>query len=106
MEEMNKEGENKKDSGGAPWWQPALLMFARFSVWIVAPVIIGAVLGKWLDKRYGTEPWLFLAAIGAAFIISTIGLVKNVTEEFRKIDKNNRINEDRKGRNIKNEIKK
>ena len=90
MEEINKEGENKKDFGGAPWWQPAVMMFARFSGWIVAPVIIGAVIGIWLDKKFNTDPWLFLVCVGAAFIVSMIGLVKNATEEYRKIDQDNK----------------
>ncbi|MBI4811842.1 AtpZ/AtpI family protein [Candidatus Falkowbacteria bacterium] len=70
------------------WWQPALLMFARLSGWIIAPVLIGTFLGRWLDKKHETGPWLFLASVGAAFIISIIGLVKNVAEEYGKIDKN------------------
>lgn len=69
-----------------PWLQPALAMFARLSGWILAPLIIGLIIGKWLDRRYGTAPWLFLSATLAAFIISMIGLVKNAAEEFKKID--------------------
>lgn len=83
----NKDSEQKKNSA---WWQPSLILFAKFSGWIAAPVIIAAFLGRWLDKKYGTEPLLFLATVGFAFLISMFGLVKTVKEEYNKIEKENK----------------
>ena len=68
------------------WWQPAILMFFRLSVWIAVPIIIALFVGKWLDEKYHSEPWLFLLSIGAAFIISMAGLVKNTLNEYKKIE--------------------
>ena len=65
-------------------------MFAKLSGWIALPVIAGAFLGKWLDKKYGAEPWLFLATVGFAFLLSMIGLVKNTINEYKKIDNQNK----------------
>ena len=79
----NKSFENNSEQA---WWQPALTLFAKFSGWIVVPVIAGVLIGKWLDDKYGTDPWLFLATVGFAFLISMFGLIKNVGEEYRKID--------------------
>jgi F0F1-type ATP synthase assembly protein I len=78
--------ENRSRDIDKPWWQPALLLFGRLSAWIVAPVLIGAFLGKWLDKQFGTDPWIFMAATGFAFIISMFGLVKSTIEEYKKIE--------------------
>ncbi|MCK5320856.1 AtpZ/AtpI family protein [Candidatus Parcubacteria bacterium] len=83
MEDGNKSFENNSKQA---WCQPALILFAKFSGWIVVPVIAGAFIGKWLDNRYETEPWLFLASIGFAFLISMFGLIKNVKEEYKKIE--------------------
>ena len=80
---MHFEKENNK-----AWWQPAMIMFGRLSAWIFAPVILAVFIGRWLDQKYDTEPWLFIGCTAAAFIISMIGLIKNVKEEYRKIDKN------------------
>lgn len=85
MEE--KDGQNIKSNEKKAWWQPALIIFFKFSGWIAAPVIIATFIGKWLDKKYATEPWLFLASVGAAFIISIIGIIINALNEFKKIDK-------------------
>lgn len=69
------------------WWQPAVIMFARMSAWVALPVILALFIGRWLDKKYGTEPVLFLAIVGFAFLISIFGLVKNVKKEYGKIEK-------------------
>jgi len=69
------------------WWQPGLMIFARSLSWIAGPVLIGVFVGKWLDKKYGTEPWLFLITVGLAFIISMVGLIKESVEQFKQIEK-------------------
>lgn len=68
-------------------WSLALKVMANISGWIAFPIIIGLFLGKWLDQRFGTEPWLFLTTIGVCFIISIYGLVINALKEFKKIEK-------------------
>lgn len=75
----------KKEKAKAVWWQPALILFFRLSGWIVAPILIGIFLGKWLDRKYNSEPWLFLGSVGLAFIISMTGLIINARREFKKI---------------------
>ncbi|MBA3047533.1 AtpZ/AtpI family protein [Patescibacteria group bacterium] len=76
-----------KNNSEQAWWQPALVLFAKFSGWIAVPVIAGALIGRWLDGRYGTDPWIFLTAVGFAFLISMFGLIKNIREEYEKIEK-------------------
>lgn len=82
----NLEKNGKMSDGQAAWWQPAMIMFLKLSAWIATPVIAALYLGKWLDKKFATEPWLFLLAMGAAFLISMLGLVKNTLAEYKKIE--------------------
>lgn len=70
----------------------ALRVFANVSIWIAAPVVIGVILGKYLDKRFNTEPWLFLATVGVCFLISIYGLVVNAKKEFKKIEEDAKKN--------------
>ncbi len=65
-------------------WAPALGIFGRFSAWIVAPVIIGATLGVWLDKKFNTEPWIFFISVAVSFVVSMIGVGRNALEEYKK----------------------
>ena len=79
--------EIKQNNPKASWWQPSLLVFTRLSAWIAGPVILGVFLGKWLDRKYGTEPWLFLLTVGIAFMISMFGMVKDTVKEINRIEK-------------------
>jgi len=65
----------EKDNHKAPWWQPGLVLFFRLSGWIAGPVIVAVFVGKWLDKKYNTGPWLFLLIVGVAFFLSMFGIV-------------------------------
>lgn len=78
--------KNDNQSQNSPWWQPGLLLFTRLSGWIAGPVILAVFVGKWLDRKYNTEPWLFLLSVGIAFIFSMIGIVKDALKEMRKIE--------------------
>ncbi|PIP28183.1 MAG: hypothetical protein COX29_02465 [Candidatus Moranbacteria bacterium CG23_combo_of_CG06-09_8_20_14_all_35_22] len=78
--------EKEKQKSTAPWWQPSLLLFYRLSGWIAGPIIIALFVGKWLDKKYETEPWLFLVSVGVAFLISTIGITKDAMKEIKRVE--------------------
>lgn len=68
------------------WWQPYIALVLRLSIWITGPVLVGVLLGKWLEDRYGFEPWLFLATVGLSFLVSMFGLIKNTLSEYKKIN--------------------
>lgn len=67
-------------------WSIALRVLARLSGWIAVPIIGGVFLGRWIDRRYDSEPWGFLVTIGACFLISMYGLIVNARKEFKKIE--------------------
>ncbi len=68
-------------------WSIASRILVSLTGWIAFPVILGVIVGRWLDKKYGTEPWLFLGTIGVAFLISMYGLALNALREFKKIER-------------------
>lgn len=68
------------------WWQPAVIMFAKMSGWVVTPVIVAIFLGRFLDAKYDIEPWGSLLAVFVAFLISVYGIVKNAKQEYRRMD--------------------
>ncbi len=78
------------------WLSSGLVLFARFSSWVIAPVLLGTLIGKWLDKKYDGGQWVFLGVLGISFVISMIGLIHEAGKEFKKIsggeDKKNRDN--------------
>ena len=71
-------------------WATVVRMVAVLSAWIIFPVFIGLFLGQWLDKKYGTTPWLFLITTGVAFVVSMFGLIINALKELKKIEEENK----------------
>lgn len=89
MDKNNKENNPKNNQAfkdGKYSFGPFLVMFTKMSGWIVSPVLVAIFLGRWLDGKYGTEPWLFLLCVGVAFLISTSGLIINASKIYRDID--------------------
>ncbi|HLD27846.1 MAG TPA: AtpZ/AtpI family protein [Patescibacteria group bacterium] len=77
--------KDKKEVKGA-WWQPAVSICVQITGWIAAPIIIALFLGKWLDEKYGTQPWFFLGLMLAAFIITSVGIARVSISYIKKIE--------------------
>jgi len=69
-----------------PWWRDSIIIFMRASSWVFIPVLIALFLGKYLDKRYGTKPWVFLSFTAVAFAISLFGIVRTTLRGVKKIE--------------------
>lgn len=85
-----------EDNNKKPWWREGVLLSAKVSAYIAVPVIVTSYLGKFLDKKYSTAPYLFLILTAIAFA-STIYLIwKEVKAYQRKINKEEREKSDNK----------
>ncbi|MFA6515409.1 MAG: AtpZ/AtpI family protein [Candidatus Paceibacterota bacterium] len=69
------------------WWRPAMMMFANVSGWIAGPIIIALIVGKYLDKKYNSDPWFFLGLTAIAFFISIFSIVKIMMKYIKEIEK-------------------
>jgi F0F1-type ATP synthase assembly protein I len=52
------------------WWRPGLVVFARTSAYIAFPIIIALYIGKYLDAKFNTAPYLILLSMVLAFTTS------------------------------------
>ncbi|MEO8637626.1 MAG: AtpZ/AtpI family protein [Candidatus Taylorbacteria bacterium] len=82
------------------WWGPALEVFGQVSAWVVVPIVGALIIGKILDAKFGTKPWIFLSLTGIGFLISSFGIVRTVTKYIRKINKE--LSEKKDGNNNTN----
>lgn len=87
---MKNEGKKNFD------WNLAVRLAMILSSWVVFPIIIGFFVGSYLDKKYNSSPKWLLIVLGVSFLISIIGLVKDVLKESKKIDENYKRNKERK----------
>ncbi len=60
-----------------------LFIFFRLNTWILAPLLIGIVIGKVIDNSFYSEPWGVLGGVIFGFVISLMGLII----ESRRINK-------------------
>jgi ATP synthase protein I len=49
-------------------------------------VAIGAVVGHWLDERFGTTPWLFFVFLGCGIAAA----FRNLYRMYRKLNQMNK----------------
>ncbi len=78
----------KKDTSQNQWHEP-LQVFAKVSGWVVGPIIVSLFLGNYLDHRYDTKPFAFLALTAFAFFISCFGIYKETIQYMRSLEKKN-----------------
>jgi F0F1-type ATP synthase assembly protein I len=90
--------QNDVPADKTAWWQPAVNLFLKISGWIAVPVIMATFLGNWLDEKFGTKPWLFLATVFVAFTSSMIAIIRFTMKEYKKIE------DDSKKKNKESEI--
>lgn len=62
-------------------------IFAQITGWIVAPIVIALFAGKALDKKYHSEPWIFLGLTFLAFFISISGIVIITVKYIKQIER-------------------
>ncbi len=60
----------------AAYQRLAMRVFADFSGTIAVPAVLAALLGKWLDARYGTEPKLLILCFLLAFVLTAYMVVR------------------------------
>lgn len=64
----------------SPFWQ-AMSMAWELGYTIAIPLVVFALAGRFLDRQLGTTPWLLLAGMIIAIVVSTLGLIR----KFNKI---------------------
>jgi hypothetical protein len=60
----------------------------QFGYTIVVPLIVLGIGGRWLDRKFGTHPWLFLAGVVVSIAISSIALTIKALKIMRSIEPN------------------
>jgi F0F1-type ATP synthase assembly protein I len=53
-----------------------LQVFTKVSVWIVGPVIASLIIGKYLDNKYNSTPWILCVALALSFTLSMFMIVR------------------------------
>ena len=68
------------------WWEPALRIFAQATAWVVFPVLLALFLGRYLDEKFGSAPYIFLSLTFLAFIVSIATIVSISLKYIKDIE--------------------
>lgn len=65
--------------GTSNLWQ-ALSLLGQLGYVIAVPLVILALGGRFIDKKYGTSPWFLIVGMFLALVISTFWVYKKTAE--------------------------
>lgn len=60
-------------------WQ-ALSLLGQLGYVIAIPLVILAIAGRFIDKKYDASPWFLIAGMLLALVISTLWVFRKTTE--------------------------
>lgn len=80
---MDNIDEGKKER--STLWQVLSLAW-NLGYLIAIPLVVFALLGRFLDKRFGTSPLALLAGIFISLVVTTIGVYKKTKEITGQMD--------------------
>ncbi|MBI5794170.1 AtpZ/AtpI family protein [Candidatus Uhrbacteria bacterium] len=69
------------------YYRLAMRIFADFSGSIAIPAVLAALLGKWLDEKYGTEPRYLIMLLAIALILTSVILVRKAKKYLAEYEK-------------------
>ena len=87
MENKIKEKEEKSTSD-REYWMFALRIVTEFGGIIALPAVLFALLGRYLDERFRTMPWLLILCLAIALTFSAITVwrrAKELGKEYEKL---------------------
>lgn len=91
---MDNEKKQRPPTSDARYYGFAMRIVADFGVTIAAPAVVAAFLGVWLDRRFGTMPWLLLVCLGISFCLTGIMIARKANayaKQFDALNKNERV---------------
>jgi len=86
----------KKTTNDSAYYRFAMRAMGDFGVSIAVPAVLAAFVGIWLDRQFGTTPWLMFVGLIAAFSSTYLVIKKKATDyakQFEELNKTNKENE-------------
>ncbi len=75
------------------YYRLAYRIFADFSGTIAVPVVLAAILGKYLDERFATKPWIVIILLVLTFIGTGKIIKKKAIKYSKEYDRLNSISD-------------
>ncbi|HIE12482.1 MAG TPA: AtpZ/AtpI family protein [Desulfotomaculum sp.] len=80
-------GNNGRKNSGLARPLKAFALASTIAVQFAVSVFIGALLGSFLDKRLGTDPWLMLGGLLMGIVAGMVGAYRMVSNVLNNKEK-------------------
>lgn len=77
-----------KNAGNGDFYLLALRIIGDFGATIAVPVVVLALLGRWLDAKWGTRPFMLIAGFVLAALLSGISIYRKANaygKEYQRL---------------------
>ena len=58
--------------------RPSPLAYMGLGIELVAPILLGVFVGRWLDGRWGTKPWLLVVGAVLGLVLGFYSFLRSV----------------------------
>ena len=79
--------EKPKNMSDAYYYVLAVRIAADLGFTIAVPAVLAALLGKWLDERWGTYPLLFVLLLIVAFCLTAILVYRKAIQYAKRYNR-------------------
>ena len=83
---MGTPGHRESPGGSAKKWSTELGPFLTLGLQLAISVVAFFFLGRWLDEKLGTGPWLMILSAVIGITGGLIAFIRKVTELAKKQD--------------------
>ena len=70
------------------WWKPVMFFYAKTTSWIIFPLILALLIGRYFGQSFGSQLFFFLCVI-AGFGITCFGIYREIKQYKKDLDKGN-----------------
>jgi len=81
------------------WWQ-ALSLLGQLGYVIAIPLVLLALLGRFLDKQYNSSPWFLIAAMFLSLAISTTWVYRKTMQIMGEATKEDKEKNEREKKSL------
>ena len=83
----NPNNDNLPRQGGESWMKPVLIFYAKTTSWIIFPLLLGVLAGKYVGQSTGSQI-LFFAFIMLGFGVTCFGIYREIKNYKKDLEKN------------------
>ena len=68
------------------WWKPVMYFYVKTTSWIIIPLVLGVIGGRYVSKSVGSQV-LFFVFVMLGFLVTCLGIYREIKQYKKGLDK-------------------